>query len=237
MIVPDKAIKYILFQRTAYLYFPSSLLYRVINKLVREIFHSSLYKTCIQVEGLIRKNKIKKLYILDMQNEYNSIKKFLPPSCKSVLDIGCGIAGINLFLHDHYKHNINFYLLDREQTDQHIYYGFNKRGSFYNSLSVAKEFLTLNGILDSNIFLLQANPQNSINLDEEIDLVVSFISWGYHYPISTYLDEVHSILKKSGILIVDVRKNTDGYSQLKNKFDQCRVISEHSKGLRIYCIK
>ena len=39
------------------------------------------------------------------KREYLSIVKYIPKSCSTILDIGCGLAGINIFLNRYYKDN------------------------------------------------------------------------------------------------------------------------------------
>lgn len=42
-----------------------------------------------------------------------------------------------------------------------------------------------------------------------LDLVISLVSWGFHFPVSTYLDQVHDLLREGGRLILDLRKRKD----------------------------
>lgn len=44
--------------------------------------------------------------------------------------------------------------------------------------------------------------------DWEVNVVVSLLSWGFHYPINTYAP------KCRGVMVVDVRKGTTGESDL-----------------------
>jgi hypothetical protein len=38
---------------------------------------------------------------------------------------------------------------------------------------------------------------------------------GIHYPVSTYLGSVARIISNDGVLLVDIRKGTDGLAELK----------------------
>jgi len=89
MKVPDRAVKYILFQRTSYLRFPNTLVYRV----WKWFFPFSIYNQLVAIEARIDTVRIKTLYEDEMRNEYLSITNFLPKTCCSILDIGCGVAG------------------------------------------------------------------------------------------------------------------------------------------------
>ncbi len=232
--IPDKAVPYILFQRTAYLKYTHSLLYRALRK----VSPFSLYKKTVHLESCVRGNKIKAMYMDDMTHEYNVIKGDLPENCQSVLDIGCGIAGINILVNQHYKNlDIKFYLLDKSEIENNVFYLFNSKGAFYNSLELACDTLSTNGILRKNIIPIVANEKNEIAIDEKIDLIISLISWGFHYPVSTYLDRAYEILSENGRLIIDVRKDTDGLDLLISKFAHVDVIEENTTRKRVVCSK
>jgi 16S rRNA G1207 methylase RsmC len=189
----------------------------------------------IDLEVFFRKETIKNDYIADMEKEFLDIKYSLPSKAKNLLDIGCGIGGINIFLSQHYNSpETEHYCLDKTQTDT-IYYGFKQRAAFYNSLECTKEFLLLNGI--KNIHLLPANEKNTIETKEKFDLILSLISWGFHYPIETYLDQAYSLLNSGGHLIIDIRKNTSGLTTIKERFINIKTISETDKKIRIVAIK
>jgi SAM-dependent methyltransferase len=242
MHVPDTAVRYILFQRTTYLRFIKTALYRTLDKrlgrVVRKVLHSSIYIITVNVEASMGKQRIKKLYAGDMLKEYLMMKEYLPTSCATVLDIGCGVAGIDVFINQHYRNsNIRFYLLDKTSIDGSVYYGFRQKGAFYNSLSVAKELLYQNSVPENNILLLKATDTADVNVGEKVDLVISLLSWGFHYPVSTYLEKVYSLLSDNGKLILDVRRETDGLVLLENKFNTCIVLTEQEKCFRILCTK
>lgn len=232
--IPDKAVPYILFQRTAYLRYTNSLLY----KALRKVSPMPLYKPVVYLESFFRGGAIKDLYMDDMAHEYAVIKSALPEECRSVLDIGCGIAGINIFIQQHYNgKDLKFYLLDKSAVEDNVFYLFNARGAFYNSLDLARDTLVSSGIKKENIDLLEANEKNEINVPHSLDLIISLISWGFHYPITTYLDRVYELLSDKGRLIVDVRKETDGLSLLKSRFNHVQIIEETTTRQRIVCSK
>src|SRR5690606_38151004 len=51
-----------------------------------------------------------------------------------------------------------------------------------------------------------------------VDSVVSLISWGWHYPVSTYLEPVRSALPPGGRLILHIRPRTGGEEELRRYF-------------------
>lgn len=232
--IPDSAAKYILFQRTAYLTFTNSLLFRVIRKLIPAFD----YNCMVELEAKLNTKKVISMYLADMEREYLSIKGALPDSCSRVLDIGCGIAGIDIFLNQHYSNgSVDFFLLDKSDIEESLYYMYEDKAAFYNSLSLAKETLVNNGVEENNVHLIEATEKNDIEIEKGVDIVLSLISWGFHYPVSVYLEKVYSLLDEGGILILDVRKNTDGLELLASKFGQYIGILETSKYLRICATK
>jgi len=131
------------------------------------------------------------------------------------LDIGCGVAGIDVLLSQHYNGNVEIFLIDKTKVDKKLYYNFEKRGSFYNSLQISKSILTANGVNRNKIHLQEATENNEIRFNQNFDIVISLISWGFHYLVSTYLDRVYIKMNKNGIRIIDVRKNTNSEKDIE----------------------
>jgi hypothetical protein len=90
-----------------------------------------------------------------------------------------------------------------KDIDETIVMGLvNRWAFFYNNLDLSERFLRLNG-LKNNITIL--NPDSNFNDIKEVDIIISLISWGFHYPISTYIDIVNNIISKDGLVILDIR--------------------------------
>lgn len=172
-----------------------------------------------------------------MNLEYSAIKDFLPKNAKNILDIGCGVAGIDVLISKHYKNSIGIYLLDKTAIDGNVFYSYEDIGSFYNSLTIAKRLLMLNGVSEKKIYTQEVKSDNKIDFETSFDLVISLISWGFHYPISIYIDQVFEKMSKGGVLIVDVRKDTEGENLIRKKFGLVQVISDERKHKRILAIK
>lgn len=231
--LPDTALRYVLFQRTGYLAIPRTIAYRALAK----VWPGELIGVAVAVEAKLRKQRIKQLFNEDFAREFASIRPALPQPCAAILDIGCGVGGIDVLLSRHYATNPPaFHLLDKTQVDR-IHYGFEKRGAFYNSLDVAREVLMLNGVAGDRIKLMHATDDNRIEMSGPVDLVISLISWGFHYPVETYLDRVHELLRPGGHLVLDVRNGTDGEAAIRNKFASVQPIEVTEKYTRILAVK
>lgn len=120
------------------------------------------------------------------------ILPFLPVEVESILDIGCGMAGIDVFLKRRYP-KASLLLLDGDGDDPRD--GWNEQLDAFSSRSVAAELLAANGV--------SVDRWLDVNTTEPLvaDLVISLASWGYHYPLSTY--------KVSGFCIADLRKSQE----------------------------
>lgn len=230
-IIPRKAVRYILFQRTHYL-LPKIRVVKFFYRALMNFFP----KTTVLVLSYLFQTKIKSSYIEDMNSEFNICHKYLGLlDCKNILDIGCGIAGIDVLLYKGLLSNPSLFLLDKSE-EKKIYYRFREEGAFYNSLNITKEVLISNGIPENKIYILEANNFR-IPFSTDFDLIISLLSWGFHYPISTYLESVYSKMIEGGILIVDIRKGTNGIERLQEKFNNIEIIHETHSYLRIKAIK
>lgn len=232
MIIPSEAIKYILFQRTEYLL---SMKSPFLNRFVIRV-PSRMYNFAVTLEALFTKSRVKRLFQEDMEREYGVIKPHLPEHARAILDIGCGVAGIDVFLAQHYRQDTpKIYLLDKTEMPKKVYYGLEQKGCYYNSLDIAKELLTENGVAAGDIITQEAGNDSRIHFNEKFDLVISLISWGFHYPVATYLDQVYNLMAPSGMLILDARKGTE--NEIKQKFGNATVIFEARKYFRIMARK
>jgi len=169
----------------------------------------------------------KKEYITEMEKEFKLILPFLLKKCNSILDIGCGVAGIDVLLSKHYD-NPKLYLLDTDFKND-VVYGFGNKKSFYNSLSATKNMMDFNNVLNYHILDFNHELKNL----ENIDIIISTLSCGYHYPVDTYLEKINKILSKNGILIIDIRENTDGIKKIGKYFQYINIISNYNKSARI----
>ena len=120
-------------------------------------------------------------------------------------------------------------LLDKTKIDNSIVYNYRENASFYNSLPLSKEFLVQYGVPTSNITYKECKPDNTIPYSNKFDIVISLLSWGFHYPLNIYLDQVGKLLNNSGILIIDIREDSDGIRQVINYFKSTPILLKQTK--------
>ncbi len=233
--IPSDAVKYILYQRTEYLRIASSRALRALDRLSPW----SVYRSAVAIESRLRRRQIRRSFSGAMRSEYEQIRSHLPRDCNRILDIGCGVGGIDALLFEHYKRDpsLDFFLLDKSDMSRKVFYGFKDKGAFYNSLDVAQRLLADNGIGRKKIHPREVGADGQVEMPDDLDLVVSLISWGYHYPLSTYLQRVHGSLRAGGHLILDLRRGVEEPEQLEPLFSKVDVVVQTETKNRVVAVK
>ena len=170
------------------------------------------------------------------RREIESIKDYLPKNAENIMDIGCGLGIINIYLNQIYNNQPNFFLLDKNRIDKEIKYGFSSEYESYNDLNQTKNLL-----LNNNINSLHTiDVEKDIKIENKIDLVISLKSMGYHYPIDQYLKLFRTCCNDNTCFIFDVSEGYYNASLLKKYFDVVDIIYEeksiHSLK-RLFCTK
>lgn len=70
-----------------------------------------------------------------------------------------------------------------------------------------------------------------------VDLVFSLVSWGYHYPVTDYLEDACALLRPGGTLILDVRTGTDGREKIETTLGKTRVLQQKPDYTRVAAVK
>ncbi len=161
----------------------------------------------------------------ELARTFDTFRDYLPVTAEAILDIGSGMAGIDVLLGRHYP-VATLHLLDKQGVSDRINAGFNAcAGDFahYNDFDAALELLTENGV--ANEVVCHDMHREAFPV-EHFDVVVSLLSWGFHYPISTYAPRCR------GTMVVDVRKGTDGEDELA-EYGSVIIVHEARKYRRV----
>ena len=234
------SIRFLLFQRSGYR-FP---ILRILRTIFKELGVSQYYDKYLDtylfsyIEQL-RLTKISEMYFSDLETIYNNIKEILPKNAINVLDIGSGMAGIDLFIANHYNYTANIYLLDKEGESDKIVAGYHHNQdnfSHYNCFEFANNFLVRNGVPISKIHNIDISTR-PFPSKIKFNLIISLLSWGFHYPIDTYIDAVYEGLSEDGILIMDIRKDTRGEYILEKYFGTKPILLIQEKNSCRYAVK
>ncbi len=123
-----------------------------------------------------------------------------------ILDIGAGMSVIDLLLYN-YVPNSKFYLLDNEELNSDFAklgprkICYSEQYPYYNSWAPVKDAISASNF-DPNRFLFLSSIDQ---IKEQMDVVTSYLSWGFHYPKDVYWTPVFDILKTGGKLVLDIR--------------------------------
>lgn len=123
---------------------------------------------------------------------------------KRIADIGCGYAIWDLFAAR--DTGADLVLIDIEENERR-HFGFAEEGAAYTSLAIAGEFLRRNGVAADRIALVNPN-MTALEKVAPVDLAVSLISCGFHYPVDAYLGFFRDQLAPGGAVILDLRRGT-----------------------------
>ena len=163
------------------------------------------------------------LYIKSLWNSIEKINAFNNfPNNPIILDIGCGIGVIDLFLYQYLKGG-NFFLIDKNILEEFKDSLYCRDYTFYNSWEPLWDGIETSGMHKENFNTLDPSdvwPNN-------IDLIMSNFSWCWHYPVDVYLDKVVSCLNPNGKLLLTIR--------YLDEIDVIEIISDKlkSKPIRI----
>ena len=169
--------------------------------------------------------------------EFETFKKYLPNSVENIMDIGCGLGIINIYLNEFFEKKPVFFLLDKNRVDRKIKYGFSSNYESYNDLNETKNIL-LNNNIDTNCINL-FDVEKQFLITKKMDLVISLKSMGYHYPINTYIELLRNCCTKNTVFIFDIGDNQYDENYLKKIFDDVKIIYEEKTNnvLRRLCCK
>jgi hypothetical protein len=136
-------------------------------------------------------------YAASVTADFAMIEPHLPEKVVSIIDIGCGVAGIDVHLKRKYP-DAHLTLLDGDGGASNV--GFSEKGAFGGDKKAAELLLEANGIkVDRWLPIGTKEPL-------EADLIVSLLSWGFHYPLSAY--------KVKGLCIADIRRGQKANGKL-----------------------
>jgi hypothetical protein len=144
-----------------------------------------------------------------VQEDYKALKGWLPESVSDVLDIGCGLPVIDMWIARHYgERRIIFHLMDGDERIRPIgknQIGYQKTTKPWKSRYRAIAFLSKEAP-GCEVLGYPGDPSLTI----PCDLIISRRAWGHHFPIQMYLDLADRSLRPNGRIITDIRIGTPG---------------------------
>jgi SAM-dependent methyltransferase len=190
-------------------------------------------------------NRLTKDWITNEWNnpEYRKAKKTnfrvldaylkMPPT--TILDIGCGLAWESRMFNE--KYETKLWLIDGDVTNNNLkdstatdvtYHNSPNGFLYYNSLSRLDFELKKLGTKDYT--LLDCNKLEIP--DMKFDLITSWLSCGFHYPVSTYAEIIKKHSHKDTRVVFDLRLNIKTKEiQLEDCFKVVDIICTTNKSV------
>jgi len=190
LIVPDACVTYIRWQRSRY-----------------------------SVAKVPDPQEVKRRYGAHVAEDFSGMTPHLPARVETILEIGCGMAAIQVFLKRRYP-AARLELLDGD--GENVVGDYRPTSEPYNSRAHTELLLAANGVA--------VDRWHDVGTHELLraDLILSLASWGYHYPLATY--------RARGFAIVDLRRGREaqrGKVIFRGpKYDRCAFQIEDDDGAK-----
>ncbi len=152
---------------------------------------------------------------------------------RRVADIGCGYAMFDLFLYHDFGAEL---LLIDVEDNEHRHFGYETEAAAYTSLDTARRFLVANGVPDRAITTW--NPDEDEIDTDKVDLAVSFLACGFHFPVDMYLPFFRLAVAPGGSVILDLRagRSEDSRRTLET-LGEVQVLAERKGRMRVWLRK
>jgi len=159
------------------------------------------------------------------KSEYKAISRHID-NPKTVLDMGCGLGRMSVYLNWMLRDDSIHYILADSTSGripEKVRYGWNPDSGFYNDLKETFDFCRLNGLNNFETFDLKEQKLDTLN---DVDLVMSFLSVGFHYPIELYMNKLLEISSPKCVMIFGVRKEKYNIESFKSIFSDISIIEQ-----------
>jgi SAM-dependent methyltransferase len=142
-------------------------------------------------------------------NNFNNLDAYLSTPPAKILDIGCGMAWESQQFNK--KYNTELWLLDGDESNNENKPLKSNEGKwhptadtmlFYHPMDVLDQKLQENNV--TNYHLVDVNNVN-IPSDVKFDVITSWLSCGFHYPVSTYRDLILRHSHPNTVIVMDLR--------------------------------
>lgn len=144
-----------------------------------------------------------------------------------IVDIGGGLAGASMLLAK--DSGATLHIVDGDEAD-----GIPERrceDKSFNSFAVTKAFHHANGFERTVFHHLSLD-----HLPETIQMVVSFASWGFHFPLNRYMSIIGK-MPPGAPMVIDLRSQKNKIEKLAPYFYMPQLETINWKRIRCYMIR
>jgi SAM-dependent methyltransferase len=148
-------------------------------------------------------------YQQNKKENFEILDKFLVTPPMKILDIGCGLAWESRLFNE--KYNSELWLLDGDTRDNESKSSKARAEKYHIS---ADEFLFYHPLSEVDTELKKLGTKNyhlidcnNIDISEDVkfDLITSWVSCGFHYPVNTYRDLILKHSHAGTRVVMDLR--------------------------------
>lgn len=154
-------------------------------------------------------------YINNKVQLFESLDQYLGQPPKRILDIGCGFAKVSELFQK--KYGTELYLLESDISNSS-----GKRIGKWGAVDNFQWYLPVERLrqewdAQGMTYTLVDGANIQIDPDIKFDLVYSWLSCGFHYPVTTYQDLIKKHTTKESVVVMDFRINLDtAQTQMQN---------------------
>lgn len=146
---------------------------------------------------------------------------------KRVLDLGCGLGRSSVYMNYRLGDpSIHYVLADSTQVPASmtaVRTGWNPGAVFYNDMCRTAAFARAHGLTNFSTIDIRESPVSEL---APVDLVMSFLSVGFHYPIEDALPDLIRILNPGGVMIFGVRHGIYSNASFRGAFKYVTLIQD-----------
>jgi len=183
-------------------------------------------------------------YKIETASESNLLYKLIieefPEQDLTILDVGVGIGGYHKKWIREHSNSSTLYLMDNSEFNSRaLLYGHGDSDRYYNSLFLTRNFLNIHDSSKVKVKSIEIKKEYPGKLPNHLDLIISFISWGFHYSLEDYWITITQRMSLfTSIILIDIRKNSQSYSFLKEQTNfSLEMICSNSKSDRLFIRK
>jgi len=189
------------------------------------------YKKMFPTDHEYFKEWLKPEHVAQKTEYFEILDAYCQPTPHSILDIGCGLAFESRDFNK--KYGTELYLLDGDfnsnTTSNLRRKDFGPKGNmmYYTGLQRLKNFFDCQNV--SNYHMVDADCIE-IPQDKKFDLICSWLSCGFHYPVDDYRDLMIKHSHTNTKIIVDIRKYT--LKTALKTIDIVKIIAEKPSSIK-----
>jgi hypothetical protein len=174
-------------------------------------------------------------YQQNKKENFEILDKFLVTPPMKILDIGCGLAWESRLFNE--KYNSELWLLDGDTRDNESKSSKARAEKYHIS---ADEFLFYHPLSEVDTELKKLGTKNyhlidcnNIDISEDVkfDLITSWVSCGFHYPVNTYRDLIlkHSHADTRVVMDLRVMYKKTNMPEREDGVEILKVIAQRKK--------